>query len=250
MDDRSCNERFRGDNRVMTEQSGAPKAEREIKEHEVADYLHRHPDFFSRHEYLLEELTIPHHETGKAISLIERQVGLIREQKQQLKQQLHHLTVAARINETLLQRFQVMILNLIASDNIDEAVLYIRDALREDFHADAVELLLFDCPERKESISRNDPRLKALETVIGGRQTVCGHFKPDQIELLFGKGGQEIASAVVIPLCGDKGKDEPCLGLLAIGSIDPKRYHPEMGTVFVSHLGAVMNRIFRAHLGQ
>jgi uncharacterized protein YigA (DUF484 family) len=231
----------------MTELSGASKQEREIREHEVADYLHRHPDFFSRHEYLLEELTIPHPDTGKAISLIERQVGLIREQKQQLKQQLHQLTVSARINENLLQRFQVMIINLIASDNIDQAVLYIRDALREDFHADAVELLLFDCPGRKESISRDDPRLRALETVIGARRTVCGHFKAQQTELLFGKGGQEIASAVVIPLCEDA--RDPCLGLLAIGSIDPKRYHPEMGTVFVTHLGAVMNRIFRAHLG-
>lgn len=231
----------------MTEQSGASKTEREIKEHEVAEYLHHHPDFFSRHEYLLDELTIPHHETGKAISLIERQVGLIREQKQQLKQQLHHLTVAARTNETLLQRFQVMILNLIASDDIDQAVRYIRDALREDFHADAVELVLFDCPGRKESIGRDDPRLQALETVIGAHRTVCGHFKPAQTELLFGKDGKEIASAVVIPLC--EAEDEPCIGLLAIGSIDSKRYHPEMGTVFVTHLGAVMNRIFRAHLG-
>lgn len=235
----------------MTEQSEATKTEREIKENEVAEYLHRHPDFFARHDYLLEELTIPHHETGRAISLIERQIGLIREQKHQLKQQLHQLTVAARTNETLLQRFQVMILNLIGSDDIDQSVSYIRDALREDFHADAVELLLFECPGRKESIRRDDPRLKALETVIGGRRTVCGHFKPEQTELLFGKGGQEIASAVVIPLCEEKGKggNEPCLGLLAIGSIDPKRYHPEMGTVFVAHLGAVMNRIFRAHLG-
>jgi uncharacterized protein YigA (DUF484 family) len=36
--------------------------------------------------------------------------------------------------------------------------------------------------------------------------------------------------------------------MLAIGSIDANRYHPEMGTMFVNHLGAVMNRIFRAHL--
>lgn len=232
----------------MTEKSGATNTEGEIKEREVAEFLRHHPDFFSRHEHLLEELTIPHHETGRAISLIERQVGLIREQKQQLKQQLQQLTVAARTNETLLQRFQVMILKLIGSDDIDQAVSYVRDALREDFHADAVELLLFDCPGRKESISRNDPRLRPLETVIGGHRTVCGHFKPEQNELLFGQGGQEIASAVVIPLC-EPGEAGSCLGLLAIGSIDPKRYHPEMGTVFVSHLGAVMNRVFRAHLG-
>ncbi len=231
----------------MTEQSGATETNREIQEHEVADYLRRNTDFFTRHEDLLEELAIPHHETGKAISLIERQVNLIREQKQELKRQLQQLTVAARTNENLLQRFQAMILNLIGSDDIDQAVEYIRGALREDFHADAVELLLFDCPGRKESINRDDSRLRALETVIGGRRTVCGHFKPEQTELLFGEAAREISSAVVIPLCGEE--DRPCLGLLAIGSIDPKRYHPEMGTVFVSHLGSVMNRIFREHLG-
>jgi uncharacterized protein YigA (DUF484 family) len=53
---------------------------------------------------------------------------------------------------------------------------------------------------------------------------------------------------VVVPLC--EGEHEPCLGLLGIGSVDPKRYHPDMGTVFVAHLGAVMNRIFRSHLEQ
>jgi len=230
----------------MTEQSGA-KAERQLTEREVADFLHHHPDFFTRHEYLLQEMSVPHPESGKAISLIERQVGVIREQKHALKQQLQQLTLAARTNEALLQRFQVMILNLIDSDTIDQAVQYIRDALREDFHADAVELRLFDCPGRGESIASDAPELRAFSTLLTAQQTVCGHFKPEQMAFLFGKRADELASAVVIPLCEGHGK--PCLGLLAIGSIDPKRYHPEMGTVFVNHLGAVMNRIFRAHLG-
>lgn len=246
MDGGSGNERFRGDNRVMTEQTSAT-TERTLTEREVADFLHHHPDFFTRHEYLLQEMSIPHPETGKAISLIERQVGVIREQKQELKQQLHQLTLAARTNEALLQRFQAMILNLIDSDNIDEAVQYIRDALREDFHADAVELRLFDCPGRSENIDRDDPALEGFTTLLKAQQTVCGHFKPEQMAFLFGKRAEEIASAVVIPLC--EGETQPCLGILAIGSVDPKRYHPEMGTVFVHHLGAVMNRIFRAHLG-
>lgn len=230
----------------MTEQSSAT-TEREISEREVADFLHHHPDFFSRHEYLLQELNIPHPETGQAISLIERQVGVIREQKHELKQQLQQLTLAARTNETLLQRFQVMILNLIDSDDIDQAVEYISNALREDFHADAVELRLFDCPGRSESVSRDDPALKDFSALLSAQQTVCGHFKPEQMAFLFGQRGEEITSAVVIPLCEELGK--PCLGMLAIGSVDSKRYHPEMGTVFVNHLGAVMNRIFRAHLG-
>jgi len=232
----------------MTEQDRATKGEHQLKEHEVADYLHRHPDFFSRHEYLLQEMTIPHADTGRAVSLIERQVGVMREQKHQLRQQLHQLTVAAQANETLLQRFQVLILNLIDSDNLDQAILYIRDALQQDFHADAVELVLIDCAPRPESVARDDARLRPFQRIMQARYPACGHFSAEQKSLLFGPRGEEIASAVVVPLC--EGGDEPCLGLLGIGSVDPKRYHPDMGTVFVSHLGAVMNRIFAAHLGR
>lgn len=218
-----------------------------IDEREVADYLKRHPDFFSRHEALLLEMTLPHPQNGQAISLVERQVGVLREQKQLLRDQLHQLTLAARTNEQLMGRFQQMILSLIDSDSLEDAVTYIRDALREDFHADAVELLLFDAPGASHSITSDDARLNAFARILEGRNTVCGHLRPEQLELLFGKAGSDIASAVVIPLCD--GDSTPCLGLLGIGSIDASRYHPQMGTMFVNHLGAVMNRIFRAHLG-
>ena len=229
----------------MSEQNDQVKEE--LSEREVAAFLRHHPDFFSRHESLLLEMTLPHPQNGQAISLVERQVGVMREQKQQLRDQLHQLTLAARTNEQLMARFQQMILNLIDSDGLDDAVSYIRDALREDFHADKVELLLFDCEGQANSISLDDPRLKPFARILEGRSTVCGHLRPEQIELLFGDESLDIASSVVIPLCEDH--SESCLGMLAIGSIDANRYHPEMGTMFVNHLGAVMNRIFRAHLG-
>ncbi len=229
----------------MTEQRGK-EVVAGIDEQEVAAYLRQHPDFFARHESLLLELSLSHPDTGKAVSLIERQVGLIREQKYDLKQQLQQLTVAAKANEQLLKRFQVLVLNLIDSENLDQAIQYIRDALQADFHADAVELVLFDFPGRAESIERNDRRLLAFHKVLEVRHPVCGHFNDEQRALLFGNKAGEIASAVVVPLCADERAG--CIGLLGIGSIDSKRYHPDMGTVFVSHLGAVMNRIFSAHL--
>ncbi|MCW8918269.1 MAG: DUF484 family protein [Gammaproteobacteria bacterium] len=216
-------------------------------EREVAEYLHHHPDFFSRHEALLLQMTLPHPQNGQAISLVERQLSVMREQKQQLREQLQRLTLAARTNEQLMGRFQQMILCLIDSDDLEQAISYIRDALHEDFHADKVELLLFDATERDNRIARDDARLQPLARILEGRRTVCGHLRPEQLALLFGEGSLDIASAVVIPLCEEG--SEPCLGLLAIGSIDANRYHPQMGTMFVNHLGAVMNRIFRAHLG-
>ena len=97
----------------MSEQNDQENGE--LDEREVATFLHDHPDFFSRHESLLLEMTLPHPQNGQAISLVERQVGIMREQKQQLRDQLHQLTLAARTNEQLMARFQQMILNLIDS---------------------------------------------------------------------------------------------------------------------------------------
>ena len=213
------------------------------QEREIADYLHKHPDFFQRHEYLLEELSLPHPHGGKAISLIERQVGLMREQKQALKKQLHQLSQSARTNETLLERLQALILTLIDSCSIDDAVERMRQGLHDDFHADAVELHLFG--DRENEIRRDEPALKLFQTVLHNRRPICGHLRPEQLRFLFGARSEEIASAVLIPLC-ESAQDE-CLGLLGIGSIDAKRYHPEMGTLFVNHLGAVATRILRAH---
>ena len=213
------------------------------KEREIADYLHRHPDFFQRHEYLLEDLTLPHPHGGKAISLIERQVGLMRDQKQALKKQLHHLSQSARTNETLLERLQALILTLIDSTSIDDAVERMRQGLHDDFHADAVELHLFG--EQVNETRHDAPVLKHFQTVLHNRRPICGHLRPEQLRFLFRERSEEIASAVLIPLC-ESAQDE-CMGLLGIGSVDAKRYHPEMGTLFVNHLGAVATRILRAH---
>ena len=54
---------------------------------DVADYLRAHPNFLVQHPQLLSELSIPH-ETGATVSLVERQVGVLREENARQKKQL------------------------------------------------------------------------------------------------------------------------------------------------------------------
>lgn len=200
----------------------------------VADYLRRHPDFFLRHDYLLTDLELPHDAKG-AVSLIERQVAVLREQRQELKRKLQHLTQTARDNEHLLERIEQLILGLLESRGSEALLRRLREGLREDFHADAVELKLFagDGTKARESFTK----------VIERGEPVCGHIAPAQAQFLFGKAADELASGAVIPLFApDSGQ---CLGMLGIGSVDPRRFHAEMGTTFLRYLGAVVARLLR-----
>ncbi len=205
-------------------------------EAEVAEFLREHPDFFERHGELLDTLSLSH-ASGGAVSLIERQVELLREKKAELRQQLNQLNQAARINEELLGRLQRMMLRLIAAPDLDSAIAELEQALRDEFHADAVRLMLFDHPARAEHVERSDPSLQSLDELLQRREPACGRLSGQRMQQLFGERAEELASAVLIPLCRD---DDACQGVLAIASIDPQRYSTAMGTVFVAHLGAVI----------
>lgn len=203
-----------------------------LNDADVADYLRRHPDFFLRHDYLLTDLELPHDAKG-AVSLIERQVAALREQRQELKRKLQHLTQTARDNEHLLERIEQLILGLLEARGSDALLRRLREGLREDFHADAVELKLFDGDSAKAR--------ELFAKVIERGEPVCGHIAPPQAHWLFGKAADELASGAVIPLFA--AQSQQCLGVLGIGSIDPRRFHAEMGTTFLRYLGAVVVRL-------
>ena len=87
-----------------------------MSESEIVDYLIASPDFLFRHPDVIGSLTIPH-ETGGAVSLVERQVQSLREQVAQYRQQLENLILVARENDDLNKRLHVLTLTLInASD--------------------------------------------------------------------------------------------------------------------------------------
>lgn len=206
-----------------------------MSEQGVAEYLRRNPDFFQRHDYLLPELELPHPGTGSAVSLIERQVAVLRDQRHELKRKLLQLTQTARDNEHLLERIERLILDLLGATSRDELLVRLRHGLREDFHADAVELHWLD-DDANEAATR-----RLFDKTIARNEPVCGHLAPPQAEFLFGKAAREMSSGAVIPLLDPH--DNHCMALLGIGSVDPKRFHAEMGTTFLRYLGAVLVRL-------
>lgn len=220
-------------------------------ERDVADYLLMNPDFFERHEDLLSQLTLPH-DSGSAISLIERQVSLLRNQNNLLHKKLNKLVENARFNEQLIEQINGLILTLLDADSLEKVLEIVETRLSSDFDADAVVIRLFNTGHpamaaHPEVINWNEPALGAFEKIIAGRKPICGSLRPGQLESLFNDDAGNIRSAALIPLV-ENDHSTTCYGMLGIGSHDHQRFRSDMGTLFLKHLGDVMARVLRLHL--
>ena len=83
----------------MSTQAEVEYADEELSEQAIHDYLAAHPDFFENHAALLNSLHLPH-ATGGAISLVERQVSVLRQKDLKLEKQLKELIEVARAPTT------------------------------------------------------------------------------------------------------------------------------------------------------
>jgi uncharacterized protein YigA (DUF484 family) len=215
----------------------------EVDDITIADYLREHPDFFQRHGELLAELSIPH-AAGGAVSLVERLVDALRAENSDLKGRLQDLVTLARDNDQLNQRLHHLTLGLLDAADFDEVLTVLEDQLHDEFRADAVEMRLFSATEVRSEAQGgtvNDPELAAFVDFFDRGQPVCGPLSPEQLGFLFGGEADDLGSAALMPLRGDD-----IMGVLAVGSSDPERFRPDMGTEFLRRLSEVVSRKLQA----
>lgn len=196
----------------------------------IADYLLRNPDFLVHHPEVLAKLHIPHGASG-AVSLIEHQVTVLREQLGTERGRLNHLMARAREYEQLASRLHELTLRLIIARDIDDVSAALEATLQKEFNAEAVTLKLFpvDADQRPA-----DPLVSSFIDFIDRDRCLCGPLHSDQSESLFGSDAPRIQSAALIPV---KGHHQT--GVLAIGSSDPQRFTRDMATDLLERLGAV-----------
>ena len=214
-----------------------------LSDADVHDYLKRNPDFFERHNTLLGALRLPH-VTGGTVSLVERQVSVLRQKDLKLERKLKELLEVARANDALAAKIHRLALKLLAARNLTETLEATESTLRRSFGADHSILVLFGDPEAFadirvgrffRAIERDDPALQPFATFLGSANPRCGQVRDAQRTFLFGKAADEVGSAALLPL-GRKSR----LGFLAIGSVDADRFHPAMSFDFLSHLGQLV----------
>jgi hypothetical protein len=88
----------------MSTQTARGVAAGQTDEERIERYLSLNPDFFERHQPLLARMRLPHMRTGSTVSLVERQVEVLREQKTDADRRLAEFIAVARANDTLAER--------------------------------------------------------------------------------------------------------------------------------------------------
>jgi uncharacterized protein len=216
-----------------------------INDDSVADYLQTYPDFFERNDALLAKLRLPHlRESGATVSLVERQVEVLRERNHSLERKLKELVDVARSNDALAERIHRLTQRLMRASGLTETINAVETSLREDFDARNGVLVLFLEGARtlEPAVGRflrtadaADPAMKTFESLMQSGKPRCGQIRDAQRDYLFGTDSVEIGSVALTPL-GSKG----VLGLLAIGASDAERFHPGMSTEFLSRIGELV----------
>lgn len=218
--------------------SSSAKLQPALSAGSVEDYLRTHKGFFGGREELMEQLKLPHARRG-TVSLVERQVEVLRDKNKVLERKLIDLLKVARENEELSSRLHHLALSLLESQGLDEVIASAREQLLQAFKADFVTINLFPrCAEDTGlHYAPDDEVIGQFTDSFDSRRPQCGGMNEDQIHHLFGELQGQVASAVLVPLAGA----EP-VGYIAMGSREKARFFPDMGTLFLGYLGELVTQ--------
>ncbi len=215
---------------------------------ELITLLRDNPDILQRHPELLIVLEVPH-QSGAAVSLIERQVDVLRQQNRTLENRLRELMDVARDNERLANSRHRLAINLLAARDLDDVISIVLSALTDELAADYAVIKLFsddkECIDQSSDlfVDKSDESLKAFKTMLEHKNTVCGKSTQEQKRFLFNENAENIKSVAIIPLVAGAN-----LGLIGLGANNIERFKSSMGTDFLSQIGDLVSASIAVHL--
>ena len=211
-----------------------------ITPEQIAEFLKLNPEFFVGHPELLTEITVPHPYSGQAISLGERQVLALRDKSRGLELKLREFIQFAEENDSIGDKLHKLSLGLMRARSLEAVFQSLTLSLSESFAVPhgVVRVWAEQAPDLPE-FARPSADVQVL--AAGLNQPRCGGEAPDEIRAWFGAAGPHQQSFALAPL-----RQDNLEGLLVLASEDPRRFYPEMGTLYLSWLaelsGAAISR--------
>ena len=204
----------------------------------VTAFLRAHPDFLAQHPDLLTSLSLPHATGGKTVSLIERQIDVLREKNRALEFQLAALIRNAQENDAIANKLQSFTRNLLIARDTAKIPETVEQSLRSLFSVPQTALRVWEVDEAYQAIDAATPVEVEVITLANSMKTpYCGPNSEFLAAAWLVDGGTSARSIALIPL--RIGASPNAFGMLVLGSADASRFTPEMGTAFLERIGEI-----------
>ncbi|EJN08880.1 DUF484 family protein [Herbaspirillum sp. YR522] len=200
----------------------------------IAEYLLDHPHFFEEHAELLSTVKLTSPVMGRAVSLQERQMEILREKIKVQELHMSDLMRIAQENDEITSKFQAWTRALLLARNEADLPRVLCERLQEIFHVPQVTLRLWNLAQTggdawfTQSVSE-DARIFAN----GLTAPFCGANKEFEAAGWL-EDAASVKSVAILPLRG--GASTETFGLLVLGSADPGRFTADMGTDFLTRI--------------
>ncbi len=226
----------------MSERKSKTRPEgQDINEKQVEAYLSANPDFFAARDNLLLQLALPHG-PDRTISLVERQVGLLRERNRTLRRELDALLVAAERNDEIFAKCRELLLALLDARDTDSFFNALEQSFRNDFKSDAYSLMIFSEHAKQVNHFTSCVPAQSAHQYVGAlmdaETAYLGVLRSSEQDFLFRHASSQVKSAAVLPV-----RRNQLYALLAIGSRDPNYFKSGMGTLFIGFISDVLARL-------
>jgi len=213
---------------------------------DVVNYLDQNRKFFHACPSLLDELSIPHPKSGKTVSLLERQVFQLREQRDALKVEVDTLVNIAGENGQLFLKVQAFTKALMATQSEQEAVDCIYQKMTELFNVEHIAMVSWDIPTRclngLSQLGVSQTWADTLKMSLEVNKPACGLLENEWQKGLF-HTQDPMKSVCILPLGSDN-----VWGVLALGE-QTERFHQNLGTYFLKMMSelitAKLNHLFQ-----
>lgn len=201
----------------------------------VADFLIDNPHFFEEHSELLARVKLTSPVAGRAVSLQERQMEVLREKNKALELRLADLLRIGQENDAITQKFLAWTRSLLLARNDVDLPHTLINGLETIFSVPHATLRIWGVAEDfahtwfAAEVSE-DARLFCNSLTA----PYCGPNQDFEAASWIDEA-ESIRSIAMLPL--RRGEDEPAFGLLVLGSPDPQRFSADMGTDFLAKIG-------------
>jgi uncharacterized protein len=214
-----------------------------MKAEEVVRYLQDNPGFFEDYAELLAQIYIPHPHGGRAIPIAERQILTLREKSRMLEGKLAELIQFGEENDAIGEKMHRLCLALLPAADLPTLLQALYYNLREDFAVPHTALRVWRGAGESSEFAPVGDELRQYAAAL--ERPFCGPDANPEVLSWFGDTAAQLRSLACMSLRDGGGA---CFGMLALASEDPKRFYPEMGTLYLKRLGELLSAALQRYL--